>query len=488
MKKNFIQFLAVIAGATLHHWLFWKTGFGLNTLIFAVITLSGLFLLHPDLSRSRPVLALTGGVILSALTVVVNNTIWSQMMYLVSFTLLLGVVQQRTLRFLWYAALLGLISWLAVPIRKTREYMASEERMVNWNALFRWMKILLIPLLLFSLFLIVYSQANLHLAKMLERLGQAFKWLPKIDWSPWQLFFFLFGLGIMSSLFWPDTHGFYFARGEKKWRLNLLRRRPGKTVQASLRHFTTLALRNEYWMGVLVIGMLNGLLLLVNLIDLRYIWIPQTDLSPQELSQFVHKGTSMLILAILMAMLVLLVFFRRNLNFFPDNKLLRNLSYAWIAQNGLLAFSVAMRNIHYIRHYGLTHLRLGVLLFLFLVCIGLLTLYIKIRFPKTIYYLLMVNAWAIYLTFMGVSILNWDVLITRYNLHFPPKTGIDYDYLIHSLSDKNLFLLDQHAKAKNKQKQLHYNYKEHKLEERLQRQSWKTWNWPDERNWRYLKK
>jgi hypothetical protein len=56
----------------------------------------------------------------------------------------------------------------------------------------------------------------------------------------------------------------------------------------------------------------------------------------------VHEGTYLLILCILMAMGVLLWFFRGNLNFLPDNERLRWLAHLWLAQNAMLALSVGV--------------------------------------------------------------------------------------------------------------------------------------------------
>ena len=433
MEKLLLKSGAILAGAILHHLLFWQTGFGLNTLLFAVITLSMVFAFYPELSRSHTVIALTGGTMLAAMAVVISHTGWSKAIYVVSFTLLIGAIQQRELRFLWYAFWLGAISWIVVPILRIKNDAMAGRRNVKWSALLRWSKLVFLPILIFTVFLIVYSQASTQLANILNRIGSSFAWLLEWEWSPWSSIFFLFGLGLLSSLLFPSTYGRGFIRSEEKWRFQLWRRRPDRQ-RAKYRSFSTLALRNEYWIGILIIGMLNGLLLLVNLIDFRFVWWPPADPSPQELSQFVHNGTSMLILAILMAMGVLMIFFRGNLNFLSGNHLLKNLSYLWMVQNAFLALSVAMRNIHYIQHYGLTHKRLGVLFFLVLVIFGLITLYAKIRLPKTIYYLLVLNAWFMYATFIGYGLINWDVCITRYNLKHPPVSGID-EYYLYSLTD-----------------------------------------------------
>ena len=51
-------------------------------------------------------------------------------------------------------------------------------------------------------------------------------------------------------------------------------------------------------------------------------------------------------------MLVLLFFFRGNLNFYKKNKWLRYGAYAWIFQNMVLVVSVLLRAKYYFVYYG----------------------------------------------------------------------------------------------------------------------------------------
>ena len=69
---------------------------------------------------------------------------------------------------------------------------------------------------------------------------------------------------------------------------------------------------------------MNVLLLVVNAIDINWIWFGFKPAPGFDLTQFVHEGTYVLILSILVAMGIVLWFFRRNLNFYePGLPLLR---------------------------------------------------------------------------------------------------------------------------------------------------------------------
>ena len=119
---------------------------------------------------------------------------------------------------------------------------------------------------------------------------------------------------------------------------------------------------------------------------------------------------------------------------------MRMLATAWIAQNFILGLSVFLRNYHYIHFHGLAYKRIGVVVFLVLVLVGLVTLYLKIRERRTLNYLLRVNGWAAFAMMVGLTTVNWDGLIVRFNLAHWNQGEIDVDnYLV--MSDKVLPLL-----------------------------------------------
>ena len=252
-------------------------------------------------------------------------------------------------------------------------------------------------------------------------------------------------------------------------------------------------LKKEYWTAILTISTLNILLFIVNLTDMRFVWLDYSAHSAAALRQFVHQGTYMLVLAILMAMAVLLFFFRKNLNFYPSNDVLKQLAYLWIVQNGILAASVAMRNYHYITHHGLAYKRLGVIIFLFLVVIGLITFYWKIKMKMSLYYLLLANSWAAYFALLSCGMVNWDNFITNYNLNAQTPTEIDAGFLVYHVSDKNLPILMANKDKLLRKGNLKINILEEglerklrKFERRMQKQSWLSWNVVDWKNEKLL--
>ena len=146
----------------------------------------------------------------------------------------------------------------------------------------------------------------------------------------------------------------------------------------------------------------------------------------------------------------------------------------------VLIISVSLRNYYYIDFYGLTHLRIGVGVFLLITLIGLCTLLIKIKDLKSFFYMFRVNTWALYVVFMGLTLVNWDVLIVRYNLSHTFKNGVDYNYLL-TLSDKTLpIIYENRTKLPSEANQ---NWLMARTEQYFKRQegyTWCSWNFADD--------
>jgi hypothetical protein len=194
--------------------------------------------------------------------------------------------------------------------------------------------------------------------------------------------------------------------------------------------------------------MLNVLLLFINAIDIIYVWFGFSYAPNINLTQYVHEGTGMLIFSIVLAMFVLLFFFRGNLNFYKKNKLLRYGAYGWILQNAVLVVSVLLRDYYYIVHMGLAYKRIGVLVFLIMVLMGLITVFIKIHQRKTAYYLWRVNGWFAIGLLVAASCIHWDETIASYNLAHKNTVPLDIKFLL-TLSDKTLPLLEKNQDVLN---------------------------------------
>jgi len=131
------------------------------------------------------------------------------------------------------------------------------------------------------------------------------------------ILFGLFGLFITGSILWKSNNDFFVKRNLSYQNFLLRIKRKNKYP---LKTKKLLGLKNEFRSGIILMGMLNVLLFVVNLTDIRYVWFGFEEQSAYQLSKFVHEGTWVLIVALLLAMSVILFYFRGNLNFFSKNK------------------------------------------------------------------------------------------------------------------------------------------------------------------------
>lgn len=491
MKKSLFNFVLILFGSALYVNLFWQEQLGLNALLFSLFAIAAAWWRWPEALRREEVQVLIGGTVLSALLTAWHNSLLAKTAHVLSFLLLIGYLQQEKVRFVVFALLLGLANVLETPLTLARSLKDTLPRRSNWQTASRWVQLALLPLGLGAVFAFLYYHANPRFALAFDflwrRLSFSFEWILPGE-RLWPL---IRGIFVMAGLL-GASHLALLASGiESKLPFSLNRRQkrfylwpPGM-----------LSLRNEYQASLIAFGLLNGLLFLANIADLRYVWVSYGTATPQELSQYVHEGTYLLIFAILLAMAAVIWYFRGNLNFYPENAWLRGLAFLWLAQNAMLALSVGLRNWHYVAHYGLAYKRLGVFWFLSLVLYGLYTLFRKVKEQKSLAFLLHCNGWAAYAALILFSFVNWDLAITRYNLQANIPGEIDARFLFEEVSDKNLYLLYQCRDRLLEKSSLDEKGVEHALREKRQRLanrrqflSWRSWNYADARNEYFLAK
>jgi hypothetical protein len=135
-----------------------------------------------------------------------------------------------------------------------------------------------------------------------------------------------------------------------------------------------------------------------------------------KLSSATHERVNAVIFSIVMAVGVILFYFKGGFNFDEKAKKMKQLSKIWIVLNGILIISAIIKNSEYVSFFGLTYKRLGVYAFLCLAIIGLFFAFLKISKQKTNAYLFNQMVWYFYGTILLCSFVNWGNLITTYNI------------------------------------------------------------------------
>ena len=441
--KSFKKII-VLVFAVLYSIIFWNEKMGINLLFFTSALLMVLYAENKDSFRSNTVKITVAGTLVSGIMVLVFNSFISKFSHIVSFWIMLGFVQQSSLRSVYYSLQYSAINYLKAPKSFLVDLTTGHKSTSKTGLIFYNLRLVFIPFIALFVFYILFYNANPHFAELAGKF--------------WNRFFRLFGnlfeyisfgriLFILAGTFL--TCGIVYRSGLTEGSNDALIDDTLNRIRAIRRGrvFDPMnALKKEYKMAVLLVALVNLLLLIVNGIDISWIWINFTVPEGMVLKHFVHEGTYLLILSILLSIGIILYFFRNNLNFYPGNKLLKVLSYIWMGQNMILTISVCLRNYHYINYHGLAYKRIGVIIFLLLTIAGLASMIIKVSKTKSSYYVIKQNLWACYSMLILMSIVNWDMIIARFNLNHWNRSGIDVNFYF-TLSPKVIPLLYQSLPA-----------------------------------------
>ncbi|MEO6254678.1 MAG: DUF4173 domain-containing protein [Ferruginibacter sp.] len=455
MKTPTLKLLLLFAGTILFNIIFWQEKMAVNALLFDAFILLSVFNLYPAAFTKPAMKWLLLAHIVALATLIIHNTVLSKLAF--SVTLLLVVVFTQFLhRSVWYAAASAIGNYVLFVFSFVEDISQVKKAGIRSLGIKKAIRFLIIPLMIAAVFFLIYALSNnvfkdvvSSVATALERFVTRY-----LNWFNWERFgFLLFGLFITGGLLLKMRSNYFsekeFAKHNDLWRSKNNLTRWKKTVMFDvltlfMGRFANgiMGLRNENSVGIISLVMLNVLLFCINAIDITYVWFGFSYTANLNLKDYVHEGTGMLIFSIVLAMMVLLFFFRGNLNFYKKNKWLRYGAYAWIFQNVVLVVSVLFRDYYYIAHMGLAYKRIGVLVFLLMVLMGLTTIFIKIHQRKTAYYLWRVNGWVAIILLVAGSCVHWDETIASYNLAHKNTIPVDVKFLL-TLSDKTLPLLEK---------------------------------------------
>lgn len=491
------RLLLILAGGLMFNLVFWNEKLALNALLFDAVLVPSLLWLYPEAMKKKPVHLLLAGHLISLAAILYQNTDLSKISYFFTLFLLTAFVQYNH-RSAWYAAGSYLFNFIFLPFSlylDLRTVLEGRKKKPVKSHLLRLVKLSAIPLALLIIFMMFYTAANpvfSHLWNRLTyKLQEALNYFFTII-SFARICFFLWGMYLTGTIL-ERVQNQYFSRKDmiQEDLLQRIRKRRKNIFGEPIKN---LALKNANTVGILSLALLNGLLFVVNCIDIDFVWLHYEFDPNKPLYKLVHEGTEMLILSIFCAIAILLVFFKGNLNFYKKNKWLKYGAYAWIIQNSILVVSVLLRDYYYIKYYGLAYKRIGVLVFLFMVLVGLITMFLKIYKKKSTYYLFRVNAWAGVCLLVMASCIHWDEMIARYNIKHANEADLDYEFLF-TLSDKVLPILEENKTLLlahtanlrfNSEEALTWRIKSFQTSE--QAHTWLSWNYSDASVSNYLKK
>ncbi len=268
-----------------------------------------------------------------------------------------------------------------------------------------WQKTLafiLIPLVLVSFFFGIYSAGSDHFAALFTDY--------ELDLNLWQVF-------CLSVL------GFFIAFNYWNFAVERLIYKSDYVLDNDFRKdtripkptYSFLDLDTERTSGIISFFCLT-ILLVFFIITYNYEQFYEVSKTPNQLSEETHERVNAVIMSIIMAILVIMFYFKSDFNFDPKAGLMKILAKIWIFLNAVLVLSAAVKNYEYIVSYGFTYKRLGVFAFLLLSLVGLALTFLKIQKKKRNAYLFNTMAWYLYGIILGCSYINWGGLVTSQNM------------------------------------------------------------------------
>jgi len=469
--KLTIKILFVITVFT-YSFLFFEQGFGINYLIFSIILTMVIGFIYFKATKLLLWKIMAFIATASSFNVAFNHSYVALITNILSLFILIGLSIDNCSSFLT-SGLQTIYSIVYAPILKFINYFGSSTDVSKTKNSFR-LTIYIIPFAITFIFFLLYIGGNSIFSSFVSQINLNF-----ISWLG--IFFTLGGFLLLFGIFFPNVSQelilFYKSKTE-----TLFRRKSNN------KNFKSLGLKTEFLAGKLLLILLNILLLIVNFLDVIYLYIIKILPGGVNPSVVVHEGINTLILSIILAIAIILYLFRGNLNFFKANKTLKTLTFIWIVQNILMIINISFKNHFYVLEQGLTFKRIGVFVYLLLTLIGLITTFYKVNHVKSNWYLIKINSFLFFIVLFTSSFFNWTSIITNYNLTHATRAQIDFDYLI-DLSDSNIPQLQSLLNNNNinpkkkryiieKTDHFYYNYLD---------KEWKSWNYDDYRINQFLK-
>lgn len=453
MTDKKIKLLFSLIALAIYNLLFWHEKLGINLPVFALFLFA--FIVYQNNLSLKDIKVKISflAVVFTGAFVVLFNTGISKFMHILSFFLLTGFAYENKFRALFHVLSGAVMNVAYSPVAFMDVTNKSVMHIKNPRSILFWIRLLFVPGLIFLVFLILYMVSNNLFGTMVFNsiewffnLLDAFFKIVSFN----KILFLISGLFLIMSVVANKYYGYYLSNDlsysdyicRQKMNRDLLKKY--STPYAGIN-----GLNKELKSGVVLLAMLNIILMALNYVDIKVLWFGFLPPEQFNMKGFVHNGTYMLIFSILLSMIIVLYYFRKNQNFHSKNKILKLLAIVWIIQNVILCISLIIRNSYYIYYDGLAYKRIGLYAFILLTTIGLLTLILKIKKLKSFFYLLRINSWAAYFILITLSFFNWDMIIARTNINCWNGSGVDIDFYLklspqtYPYIAKNLYIIEK---------------------------------------------
>ena len=449
MKKQLLLIIASLGFSTL----FYKQDFGLNMLLFAFFSIALVSYFHPAAIKRKEYWVTAFLYLASASFVFTNNSALSIMNTFLTFLVFVGSVSgiKNSVYVQWFN---GLYQTFMGSLHQKIHRDSKTKVIVRPHTYYDFKFILLSLIIVISLvavFSSLYSKANPIFEQGLAAIDLSFI---NISW----LLFFVIGYLLLYNI---------TATAELDIMTTSEREIDTLLKENTLSEKQQQRLQKENRLGILVMLTLNALILLFICTDVIYVLQNPLD-NGIALSKTVHDGVNALVTSIVIAIILILILFRGDINFYKNNRNLKTLTFIWIGLNVIIILITAYKNYLYSSGFGLTYKRIGVFIYLLLCISGMVTTYFKVAKRYGLYVMFRINARVAFMVMVIVGSFSWDRTITRFNLEQVAQPDMEYLY---DMSYHNGDLLHAYAKQPDGQSEVQppKNLNHDKIQNRYER-------------------
>lgn len=412
------KFKLTVIGGIIFSYLFYQQQLGINALVFSIVLLIFMFIQHPTFYRNKFALLCSFGTLFSSFFIYWNHSSVSYYAYFISLFGLMAFKNEGNFTLLNYA-FTYLINLFTTPIVILNKYANrrnnnKSETDLTENTYYDKLKKIsgyLVVIFIIVIFFFVYQAANPLFYQYTKEIS-----LFNINYG--FIFYSIIGMLLLFILFYETVIKMLFEKESKQ------------TNNIYAQNYLGAYLEKHRLQTILFLfAALNVMLLFINMLDVNYLYLSHTMPKGITQAQFVHNGVGTLIFSIVLGASIICYLFKGELNFIQENKTIKLLVYAWIAQNIFMVISTLLRNNLYVQNCGLTGKRIGVYYYLFFTIIGLLFTAYKIHKQKTVYFLYATNTWIWYSILVLSSSVNWENIIFNNQLkRYNTKKVLDFEY------------------------------------------------------------
>lgn len=426
MKKHHLIFLTVLAVIIL----FYKEYIALNLGIFGIFLSILTYIQTKTEFKNRTFLTLFVTSIFSSLAFAwFGDAISFVAVFISLFLLRFRGTYPKLKPFLYIEVLLlNLFTFLGRVFNIEQWYEKSRERSFAKKLI----AIVLIPAFFITIFFFIYAFGSDHFANIFKD--------SELEFQPLTFIVLAIAGFYIGFIFWNfGVERFIFKQNR------YLNDDFSGLVKIQKPTFSFLDIDSERTSGLISFSALN-ILLLIFIVTYNYEQFFEITKSADSLSAETHERVNAVIMSIVMAILVILFYFKKGFNFDEKAKSLKISAKIWIVLNAVLVISASLKNSEYIINYGLTYKRLGVYAFLAMALIGLIFTFIKIQKRKTNAFLFNKMFWACYGLILVCSYVNWGGIITVNNIK---RKDFADNYHLVSINYNEKTLLDYAEKTGN---------------------------------------